>query len=460
MLLSPWYALAAVDKLGTVTWYFYDEETPDFYILYQEGIQIAEFYVVDILESTTPMTLQDGANIFTMTASIGGVETAPSAPYVVNWPPLSYMVSLNYNSGGTVLPSESFTAEEHSDPQITATPNLGYHFTILDNGSSAGNSSPYTITDILADHALSIAFAIDTFTIATSAGVGGTVTCSPTTVNYGGSSACIVMPDAGYNIADVLVDESSVGAVLSRTFSNVTANHTIEAAFEIGTFAITASAGTGGTVSCSPTAVEYGGNSTCTITKDDGYEITEVTVDGQTVETTTNSSIQSNIGTFTPSTATFSLKTASETTTIQFGTSTDKPIIGDWDGNGTDEIGVFRPSTATFYLRNAAGTGYTTVVFGASTDLPIIGDWDGNGTDDIGVFRPSTATFYQRIGTSYTTTQFGTSTDKPIIGDWDGNGTDEIGTFTPSTATFSLKTASETTTIQFGTSTDKPIIGD
>lgn len=50
-----------------------------------------------------------------------------------------------------------------------------------------------------------------------------------------------ITPDPCYNIADVLVDGSSVGAVTSYTFNNVTANYTITATFAIGTFTITAS---------------------------------------------------------------------------------------------------------------------------------------------------------------------------------------------------------------------------
>ena len=57
-----------------------------------------------------------------------------------------------------------------------------------------------------------------------------------TTVNYGGSQSYTITPDAGYHIADVLVDGSSVGAVTSYNFTNVTANHTISASFAINDY--------------------------------------------------------------------------------------------------------------------------------------------------------------------------------------------------------------------------------
>jgi subtilisin family serine protease len=74
-----------------------------------------------------------------------------------------------------------------------------------------------------------------------------------------------------------------------------------------------------------------------------------------------------------------------------FGISTDLPVVGDWNGDGRAKIGVFRPSARTFYLDyNGNGTWDGTPPdkalgrFGASTDRPIVGDWDG-----IGGFIPS-----------------------------------------------------------------------
>ena len=65
-------------------------------------------------------------------------------------------------------------------------------------------------------------------TVPVSCGANQTFTIAPTTV--------------GYHIADVLVDGTSVGAVASYTFTNVTVGHTIAASFAINTYTI------GGTV--------------------------------------------------------------------------------------------------------------------------------------------------------------------------------------------------------------------
>jgi len=168
------------------------------------------------------------------------------------------------------------------------------------------------------------------------------------------------------------------------------------------------------------------------------------------------------IGVFRPSNNGFFLRSSTGTVTVIYlGNSDDLPIIGDWDGNGTDEIGVFRPSNNGFFLRSSTGT-VTVIYLGNSGDLPIIGDWDGDGTDEIGVFRPSNNGFFLRSSTGTVTVIYlGNSGDLPIIGDWDGNGTDEIGVFRPSNNGFFLRSSTGTVTVIYlGNSDDLPIIGD
>lgn len=70
------------------------------------------------------------------------------------------------------------------------------------------------------------------YTITASAGLNGSISPSGSvTVNQGSDKSFTITPDTGYSIDDVLVDGSSVGAVSSYTFTNVTQNHTISATF-------------------------------------------------------------------------------------------------------------------------------------------------------------------------------------------------------------------------------------
>jgi len=71
-----------------------------------------------------------------------------------------------------------------------------------------------------------------THTITSSAGPNGSISpAGAQTVTEGSSAVFTITPGAGHQIADVLVDGASVGAVGTYTFSNVTADHTISATF-------------------------------------------------------------------------------------------------------------------------------------------------------------------------------------------------------------------------------------
>jgi Secretion system C-terminal sorting domain/Bacterial Ig-like domain (group 2) len=72
------------------------------------------------------------------------------------------------------------------------------------------------------------------FTLTASSGTGGSISSSgATTVCSGNNQSFTITPNAGYTIADVLVDGVSQGAITTYTFSNVTANRTISASFAL-----------------------------------------------------------------------------------------------------------------------------------------------------------------------------------------------------------------------------------
>jgi hypothetical protein len=61
-----------------------------------------------------------------------------------------------------------------------------------------------------------------------------------------------------------------------------------------------------------------------------------------------------------------------------FGLPGWKPVVGDWDGNGSDTVGVFAPDSFTWYLRNensAGGPDAGQFAFGFSTWQPLAGVW-------------------------------------------------------------------------------------
>ena len=51
--------------------------------------------------------------------------------------------------------------------------------------------------------------------------------------------------------------------------------------------------------------------------------------------------------------------------------------------------GVFRPTDGHIFLKNSNSSGFADVdiVFGSPGDKPVAGDWNGDGRDTIGIFR-------------------------------------------------------------------------
>ncbi|MBM3303414.1 MAG: hypothetical protein FJY85_26140, partial [Deltaproteobacteria bacterium] len=101
------------------------------------------------------------------------------------------------------------------------------------------------------------------FVITATGGAGGTVNPSgAVNVTQGGQKNFAMTPNAGYYIAEVKVDGVSKGAVSTYTFTNVTAAHTIVAAFgalSSNQYALTINqAGTGsGTAASNPSGVVF-----------------------------------------------------------------------------------------------------------------------------------------------------------------------------------------------------------
>ena len=139
-------------------------------------------------------------------------------------------------------------------------------------GRRSARDATYSFT-ATANRTLVAHFAIDTFTITATAGIGGAITPSGTVmVNWGANQSFAIAPNASYHIADVLVDGGSVGAVSSYEFTNVTAPHTIEAIFAEDEHTLVVTISGNGSVSRDPdqTVYAHGAEATLTATADPG----------------------------------------------------------------------------------------------------------------------------------------------------------------------------------------------
>jgi len=159
---------------------------------------------------------------------------------------LSYIAGANGKITGTTSQDIYYGSNATT---VTAIPNTGYYFVTWSDGILTAER---TDTNIIANKSITATFAINSYTITSSAGAHGTIT--PTdTVNYGSNKTFTITPDDGYLISDVLVDTVSVGTPTTYTFTNVTANHTISVTF--------VSAGACGGVN----SISYGGQTYSTV---------------------------------------------------------------------------------------------------------------------------------------------------------------------------------------------------
>lgn len=162
-----------------------------------------------------------------------------------------------------------------------------------------------------------------------------------------------------------------------------------------------------------------------------------------------------------------------------FGAENAIPVVGDWNGDGTDSIGFYVDGQWCLD-RNGDGVWDNDDLWaelGHAKDQPVSGDWDGDGKDDIGVFGPQwsgdplaiavepglpadqnpntfrTVSRAKNVPPEYTETnvavrvvkhrnagevrvdlidhvfEYGQEGDKAVTGDWNGDGIDKIGVF-------------------------------
>lgn len=154
---------------------------------------------------------------------------------------------------------------------------------------------------------------------------------------------------------------------------------------------------------------------------------------------------------------------------VSFGSSTDAPLCGDVDGDGRDEPVLFAAG-GTWTMR--AGFGATdpvawTIRYGLQTgDKPVLGDWDGDGDEDLAIHRAGS--WYIRssgapVGSTVTVFPYGQQVgDKPVAGDWDGDGDDDAGIYRGSQwhlRSTAAASGSTTSVVTFGEPGSQPVVG-
>jgi len=210
-------------------------------------------------------------------------DTLVEAFFAIN----TYDVTVEAYANGTLEPAQTITVEYGTDTTFTFTPDACYHIeeVLVDGAAIDPVPASYDFTNIAANHTLAVTFAIDSFAM--------TATVNDPTMGEvtGGTAACgstfeyTVTAYDGYHVdhiergGSVIATYSNQPATASCFISNVTADTQIDVFFAINEYEVTATA-TNGTITPASSTVAHGGSQTFTMTPDECYELTSVTVDG------------------------------------------------------------------------------------------------------------------------------------------------------------------------------------
>lgn len=232
---------------------------------------------------STPQAVSPGSNhTFTITPNVGyhivnvtvnGVSLGPitnytftnitanhilTAVFAIN----TYLITPTTNPGGSITPGTVQTVDFGSTLVFTVTPDVGHYLVNVGvDGVLQGPINTYTFTNIAANHTITALFAIYTYVITPSAGVGGSILPNtPQTVNHGTALTFTITPNTGYTVVAVLVDGIQQGALTSYAFTGITTSHTISAFFTENQYALVVSRlGNGtGVITSTPVGINCG----------------------------------------------------------------------------------------------------------------------------------------------------------------------------------------------------------
>ncbi|QDU64883.1 hypothetical protein Pan216_57760 [Planctomycetes bacterium Pan216] len=154
---------------------------------------------------------------------------------------------------------------------------------------------------------------------------------------------------------------------------------------------------------------------------------------------------------------------------FHFGGPGDRPVAGDWNGDGKDEVGVFR--AGSFTLDQDADASFSSerdrqLGIGSDAHQPVPGDWNGDGTEDVGLFLDGIFSldvngdgiFDPAVDEELA---FGLADDFPVSGDWNGDGVDDVGVFRDGVFHLLCRGKdSRPRSVIFGAKGDRPFVGD
>jgi hypothetical protein len=145
------------------------------------------------------------------------------------------------------------------------------------------------------------------------------------------------------------------------------------------------------------------------------------------------------------------------TTYAPWGTTGDKAMRGDFDGDGKQDRAVYRPSTALWYIGQSSNGTVRYENWGLATDKFVPADFDGDGKTDLAVFRAGVWYIKQSSNSQAVYYSWGLGTDTLVPADFDGDGKTDPAVYRNGVWYTLLSSSGNLSILNFGNATDKPI---
>jgi len=167
-----------------------------------------------------------------------------------------------------------------TDSTCTATPNTGFALSTFTGCTRIGTTSQCTLINVTGAKSVTATFSTAKYPITATASppVGGTLTCTPNPVTHGSGSTCTAAARTGYTLGG-FTGCTRIGTTSRCSLTQVTAPTGVTANFSLKTYAIATGVSplAGGTLTCTPSPVTHGTNSTCTATPNTGFALSTFT---------------------------------------------------------------------------------------------------------------------------------------------------------------------------------------
>ena len=298
-----------------------------------------------------------------LTAARTDTNVTADITVTANFAIKTYTLTYTAGANGTITGTTPQTVDHGgSGTEVTAVPNVGYHFVSWSDGVL---TAARTDTNVTSDITVTADFAINSYTLTYTAGEPTARSPGPRrrrSSTAGRARRSRPFPNVGYHF----VSWSDGVLTASRTDTNVTADLSVTATFSITTFTLTYTAGANGTISgISPQTIIHGGSGTeVTAVPNTGYHFVSWS-DGVLTAARTDINVTADITV----TASFALNAYTLTIISDHGTIEKAPDLPAYDHG------------ASVVVTSTAATGYTFINWTGdvtSTDNPLTLTMDGD----------------------------------------------------------------------------------